>query len=121
MENNNESAQILPAQSAMRQLSFFLKAGGIELNPGRLEGIKKHLLRDDYSSFYCHKTTHHTGEEEGDEGYRPSGKEAHCAGAVAFLLSHGRHNIAMRLALIEGHITPADFEPAISMITTNLK
>jgi hypothetical protein len=26
----------------------FLKAGGIELNPGRLEGIKAHLLRDDY-------------------------------------------------------------------------
>ena len=46
----------------------FLKAGGIELNPGRLEGIKAHLLRDDYSSFYCHKTTHHTGEEEDEDG-----------------------------------------------------
>ncbi|MDH2069477.1 hypothetical protein [Pantoea sp. GD03673] len=98
----------------------FLKAGGIELNPGRLEGIKSHLLRDDFSSFYCHKTTHHTGEEEGEDGgvYTPSGKEAHCAGAVAFLLSRGRHNIAMRLAFIEGHIAPADFAPAINMIAT---
>lgn len=98
----------------------FLKAGGIELNPGRLEGIKAHLLRDDFSSFYCHKTTHCTGEEEDedDEGYSPSGKEAHCAGAVAFLLSRGRHNIAMRLAFREGHITPADFESAMNMIAT---
>lgn len=40
----------------------FLKAGGIKLNPGRLEGIKTHLLQDDFSSFYCHKTTHSTGE-----------------------------------------------------------
>jgi len=101
----------------------FLKAGGIELNPGRLEGIKAHLLRDDFSSFYCHKTTHCTGEEEDEdgEGYSPSGKEAHCAGAAAFLLSRGRSNIAMRLAFAEGQITPADFEPAISMITTDLK
>lgn len=98
----------------------FLKAGGIELNPGRLEGIKAHLLRDDYSSFYCHKTTHRSGEEEGEDGeiYSPSGKEAHCAGAVAFLLSRGRHNIAIRLAFREGHIKPADFEPAINMIAT---
>lgn len=101
----------------------FLKAGGIELNPGRLEGIKSHLLRDDYSSFYCHKTTHLTGgeEDEDGEGYNPSGREAHCAGAVAFLLSRGRSNIAMRLAFAEGLITPADFAPAINMITTDLK
>lgn len=86
MENNNEPAQILPAKSAMRHAPtvLFLKAGGIELNPDRPESIKTHLLRDDYSSFYCHKTTHHTGQEEGDEGFRPSGKEANCTGAVAF-------------------------------------
>ena len=98
----------------------FLKSGGIELNPGRLDGIKAHLLQDDYSSFYCHKTTHFTDEEEGEdsEGYNPSGKEAHCAGAVAFLLSRGRPNIAMRLAFSEGHTKPADFEPAINMIAT---
>ncbi|MEN4771354.1 hypothetical protein [Duffyella gerundensis] len=99
----------------------FLKAGGIELNPGRLEDIKAHLLRDDYSSFYCHKTTHLNGgeEDEDGEGYNPSGREAHCAGAVAFLLSRGRSNIAMRLAFAEGMITPADFAPAINVIATD--
>lgn len=98
----------------------FLKAGGIELNAGRLEGIKAHLLRDDFASFYCHKTTHLTGEEEdGDgEGYRPSGREAHCAGAAAFLLSRGRSNIAMRLAFAEEIISPAEFDSAIDVIAT---
>ncbi|WP_289368068.1 hypothetical protein [Pantoea stewartii] len=99
----------------------FLKAGGIELNAGRLEGIKAHLLRDDFASFYCHKTTHLTSEEEdGDgEGYRPSGREAHCAGDAAFLLSRGRSNIAMRLAFAEGAIKPSDFEAALSQIETH--
>nr|WP_314432185.1 hypothetical protein [uncultured Pantoea sp.] len=99
----------------------FLKAGGIELNLGRLEGIKADLLGDDFSSFYCHKTTHLTGSEEdqdGEQGYSASGREAHCAGAAAFLLARGRQNIAMRLAFREGTIKPADFEPAIDMIDT---
>lgn len=99
----------------------FLKAGGIELNPGRLEGIKADLLSDDFSSFYCHKTTHLTGSEEdqdGEQGYRASGREAHCAGAAAFLLARGRQNIAMRLACLEGVIKPADFTIAIQQIDT---
>lgn len=83
-----------------------------------MEGIKSHLLRDDYSSFYCHNPT--GGEEDEDgEGDNPSGREAHCAGAVAFLLSRGRSNIAMHLAFAEGLITSADFAPAINVIATD--
>lgn len=51
------------------------------------------------------------------EGYNPSGREAHCAGTVAFLLS--RSNITMHLAFAERLITPADFAPAINVIATD--
>lgn len=100
----------------------FLKAGGIELKPGRLEGIKADLLSDDFSSFYCHKTTHLTGSEEdqyGEQGYSASGREAHCAGAAAFLLARGRQNIAMRLAFAQNLIKLADFESVIAVISRN--
>ncbi|MGC0875117.1 hypothetical protein WKG92_19775 [Pantoea agglomerans] len=99
----------------------FLKVGGIHLAPGRLDVIKAHLLSDDYASFYCHKTTHLTGdeEEEDGEGYKPSGREGHCAGAAAFLLARKRSNIAMRLAFAEGVVKPADFDGAIALIAVD--
>lgn len=64
----------------------FLKDGGIELHEGRLEQIKNDLLVDDQRPFQCHKTTYSTGGRYDDDGdrYLPSGKEAYCAGAMAF-------------------------------------
>lgn len=80
----------------------FLKEGAIELAEGRLEGIIDGLMRDDHSTFHCHKTVHSKrGGEFDDEGnYTPSGHEAMCAGAAATLMKKGRPNIAMRLAFM---------------------
>lgn len=78
----------------------FLKDGAIPLNPGRLEGIIDELLADDTSTFQCHKTVYSRsgGDWDDDGGYRPSGAEAMCAGAAAYLLKVGRPSVSMRLA-----------------------
>ena len=80
----------------------FLKEGAIKLSPGRLEGIVEHLLSNDGSSFHCHKTVHSKrGGEFGEDGeYQPSGNEAMCAGAAAYLMKQGRPSISMRLAFM---------------------
>jgi len=83
----------------------FLKEGAIELQPGRLDGIVKHLLADDWSTFRCHKTVHNkkTGGEWDDVGrYHASGKEAMCMGAAVYLEKLGRPTVAMRIAMLSG-------------------
>ncbi len=74
--------------------------GAIELEPGRLEGIVEELVRDDWSTFHCHKTVYsNSGGDWGEDGqYEPSGKESMCAGAAAYLHKIGRPTVAMRLA-----------------------
>ncbi|MBK6616644.1 hypothetical protein [Ottowia sp.] len=83
----------------------FLTDGAIELAPGRLEGIVASLLRDDWTTFSCHKTVHHpvTGGEWSAEGdYTASGREAHCMGAMAYLQKVGRANVPMRIGYATG-------------------
>lgn len=94
----------------------FRKEGGVSLQPGRLAGIVDGLLKDDMSTFQCHKTVHsrHGGQwsEEGD--YQPSGRESMCAGAAAYLMKQGRPTVGMRLAMATGAIRPhhwAEAEP----------
>lgn len=65
----------------------FLKEQGIALHKGRLESIKKGLLKDYRSVFQCHKTTFSTGGYYDEEHvYHASGKESFCAGAMGWLM-----------------------------------
>ncbi|KVD52832.1 hypothetical protein WI87_26260 [Burkholderia ubonensis] len=83
----------------------FRKNGAIQLAPGRLAGIIKHLVRDDHGTFQCHKTVHnqHTGGEWDDDGnYVASGQESMCAGAMIYLEKIGRPTVGMRLGRVLG-------------------
>lgn len=72
----------------------FLRKGAIDLRPGRLEEIAEGLIRDDYSTFTCHKTL--------PSQIGKHGAEAHCAGALIYLHKAKRPNVWMRLAAIGG-------------------
>lgn len=90
----------------------FLVEGAIELQPGRVERIIETLLTDDRSTFQCHKTVHSArGGEWDDEGnYMPSGHEAMCAGAAAFLMKRGRPTVGMRIAFALGAAQPDQWD-----------
>lgn len=96
----------------------FLKEGAIALSPGRLEGIVENLMDNDGSSFHCHKTVHSKlGGEFDDEGeYQPSGKEAMCAGAAAYLMKKGRPTIGMRLAFMSKTVPVSFWDEAKELI-----
>lgn len=89
----------------------FKREGAIELRPGRVEGIKEHLLSKDTNFFQCHKTVHSekTGGEwiEGEDGelaYAPSGEEQLCMGALIWQYKKGRLPIVARLAIAFGQL-----------------
>lgn len=90
----------------------FLKEGGVELVPGRLEGIVDDLIKDDRSTFHCHKLVYSKagGHHDGDGHYVPSGHEAMCAGAAAVLMKRGRPTITMRYAFVTGQADPKDWD-----------
>ncbi|QCR38813.1 hypothetical protein C1N62_21905 (plasmid) [Nissabacter sp. SGAir0207] len=90
----------------------FLKDGGYELAPGRLDSIKRDMLDDDFSNFRCHKTT--------EQITRKQGVEKHCAGAAAFLLANDRMNIPMRLAMAERVLDLEALKDAIPLVDTTL-
>ncbi|MGD8106380.1 hypothetical protein ACQE32_06885 [Pantoea sp. FN0302] len=94
----------------------FLKEGGIELNEGRLDGIKSDLIKNSFASFACHKTIYPTGGEHSECGefYYASGKESHCTGATAFYWLMA----CLSLAFSSGQIKPSDYDEAIEPIDT---
>lgn len=97
----------------------FLKEGAIELRPGRLQGIIDGLVNDDMSNFQCHKTVHHpkTGGSWSEEGgYKASGKECMCAGAMIYLEKAGRPTVAMRLGSAVGLYDRRELEPAFDEV-----
>lgn len=96
----------------------FLKTGAIELEPGRLEGIIEALIEDDYSSFSCHKTVHSPrgGTWDDDDNYQPSGHEAMCAGAAAYLMKHRRPTVSMRFSFSSGSANPDDWDEAKDLV-----
>jgi hypothetical protein len=96
----------------------FRKEGAIHLSEGRLEAIIDHLVKNDYSTFQCHKTVHHkTGGDWDDEGnYLPSGNESMCAGAAAYLMKLGRPTVGMRIAFCTGDARPTDWNDAMAQI-----
>ncbi|MEJ6002769.1 hypothetical protein [Paucibacter soli] len=90
----------------------FLVDGAVELAPGRVDGIIETLLKDDYSTFQCHKTVHSSrgGEWDDEDNYIPSGHEAMCAGAAALLMKRGRPTVGMRIAFALGAAKPDQWD-----------
>ncbi len=74
----------------------------IELRPGRLEGIIAGLLRNDMSTFVCHKTL--------------DTQRMTCAGAVAVMAKLGRLPVIARLGLVHEVITNADIEASKQLV-----
>lgn len=81
---------------------FRSDGAGIELAPGRLDGIVKDLLADDESTFVCHKTL--------DTGRMT------CAGAVAVMHKLKRLPLIARLGLRYGIISEADINASCEMV-----
>ncbi|MFL1481387.1 hypothetical protein [Pseudomonas grimontii] len=96
----------------------FLKQGSIELRPGRLQGIIADLVDDDHSTFPCHKTVHSAqgGDWDDDGNYSPSGHEAMCAGAAAYLMKHGRPTLSMRIAFHTGEVDPTAWDEVKTLV-----
>ena len=81
----------------------FRKDGaGIQLAPGRLEGIVSDLKADDQSTFVCHKTIE-TGRMT-------------CAGAVGVMAKLGQLPVIARLGLCVGVITNRDIAASADMV-----
>lgn len=100
----------------------FLKAGGIELQEGRVEGIIQELISGESSSFSCHKTVHcKTGGEwvegeDGEEHYQQSGKEQQCAGALAVLEKIGHRTQLMQVMGRMGMYSPEKYTPLFDLV-----
>lgn len=75
---------------------------GIELRPGRLEGIVADLLANDQQTFVCHKTL--------------DKERMTCAGAVGLMSKLGRLPVIARLGLVCGVITEADIQASADMV-----
>jgi hypothetical protein len=81
----------------------FRKDGaGVQLEPGRIQGIVSTLLKDDQQTFVCHKTL--------DTGRMT------CAGAIGLMSKLGRLPVIARLGLAVGVITPKDIEASSRMV-----
>jgi hypothetical protein len=96
----------------------FRKEGAIELMPGRLAGIAQGLIKDDSSTFQCHKTVHSRkgGEFDDNGNYTPSGNEAMCAGAAAYLMKQGRPTIGMRLVFMTKTVPVSFWDEAKDLV-----
>ena len=75
---------------------------GIDLRPGRIEGIVSDLLANDHTTFVCHKTLDKTRKT--------------CAGAVAVMSKLGRLPIIARLALVTGDIKREDIAASEALV-----
>lgn len=75
---------------------------GIELDPGRLEGIVSDLLATDHATFVCHKTL--------------NAERKTCAGALGLMSKLGRLPIIARLGLAYGVITQDDIAASAAMV-----
>ncbi|WP_249362277.1 MULTISPECIES: hypothetical protein [unclassified Burkholderia] len=97
----------------------FRKRDAIILAPGRLEGIIERLVRNDHSTFHCHKTVHNTrtgGVWDDDGHYVASGQESMCAGAMIYLEKIGRSTVGMRLGRVLGKYDVERLSPAFGDI-----
>lgn len=81
---------------------FRCDGAGVELNPGRLEGIVSDLMADDQQTFVCHKTL--------------DKERMTCAGAVGLMYKLGRLPVIARLGLAYGVITKDDIAASAAMV-----
>ena len=81
---------------------FRSDGAGVELEPGRVEGIVSDLLADDQQTFVCHKTL--------------DTQRMTCAGAVAVMAKLGRLPVIARLGLVHEVITKADIEASKQLV-----
>lgn len=81
---------------------FRCDGAGVELRPGRLEGIVADLLADDQQTFVCHKTLNK--------------ERMTCAGAVGIMSKLGRLPVIARLGLAYGVITKDDIVASSAMV-----
>lgn len=81
---------------------FRSDGAGIQLEPGRVEGIVSELLADDHGTFVCHKTL--------------DTERMTCAGAVGIMSKLGRLPVIARLGLACGVITKADIDASAALV-----
>lgn len=81
---------------------FRCDGAAIELRPGRIEGIIKGLLADDFLTFTCHKTL--------------DSERMTCAGAVAVMAKLERLPVIARLGLQVGVISNEDIAASMAMV-----
>ena len=81
---------------------FRSDGAGVELDPGRVEGIVSDLLADDQQTFVCHKTL--------------DKERMTCAGAVGLMSKLGRLPVIARIGLAYGVITKADIEASAALV-----
>lgn len=81
---------------------FRSDGAGIELHPGRLEGIVAELLADDSQTFVCHKTLNQ--------------ERMTCAGALGLMSKLGRLPVVARLGLVCGVLSQDDIAASASMV-----
>jgi hypothetical protein len=67
------------------------------LRPERTAEILRALTVED-KTFACHQTTHLGEWDNDEEGYRPSGAEQHCAGALILIEKAGIANAMVQIA-----------------------
>lgn len=100
----------------------FRKVGAIQLRPGRVEAIVDGLIRNDQSTFHCHKTVH--GPKGGGDG-ELTGEESYCTGSMIYLQKIGQPNVAMRLGaglkMFKPDDLAAQYDVVIDTIAPNKK
>jgi len=74
------------------------------LEEGRVDNIKEELLKDDMSSFTCHKTVYNFKNKEELETVENKTIQSRkmCYGAYKYLQEQNRPNIMMRIAQLRG-------------------
>ena len=109
----NQSVAQIPAFRLKKPCANcpFLKVGGIELAPNRLESIASDLANDDSRPFHCHKTVYAKSDR-----YQGPGQHAICVGSMAYLMKIGRPNVMMRMGMAFGVWSPDLVEPYFDKI-----
>lgn len=96
----------------------FRKHGAIELRPDRVKGVVDGLVKNDQSTFHCHKTVH--GPKGGGDG-ELTGEESYCTGALIYLQKIGRPNVAMRLGAALRMFDPASLEAQYGVVLDSVE
>ena len=92
-------ANIYRCEKHCKNCPFLDSGEKIHLKDGRMDEIRKMLLKNDSNSFNCHKTVYNLDE---NMNITEEQKPKMCYGAYKFLKEQKKPNIQMRLALSMG-------------------